>query len=105
MRAHRSNFKIIGFTEEPTLKEIVDAAHQAGCPVVDDLGSGALLDTAKYGFAHEPTVQESLAAGVDLVCFSGDKLLGGPQAGIIIGRKDLDRQDQETSPGARSPCG
>jgi L-seryl-tRNA(Ser) seleniumtransferase len=89
MRAHRSNFKIVGFTEEPELKEIVDAAHQADVSVVDDLGSGALLDTAKYGLAHEPTVQESLAAGVDLVCFSGDKLLGGPQAGIIIGKADL----------------
>jgi L-seryl-tRNA(Ser) seleniumtransferase len=89
MRAHRSNFKIVGFTEEPELKEIVDVAHQADVAVLDDLGSGALLDTAKYGFAHEPTVQESLAAGVDLVCFSGDKLLGGPQAGIIIGKKDL----------------
>jgi L-seryl-tRNA(Ser) seleniumtransferase len=89
MRAHRSNFKIVGFTEEPELKEIVEVAHQANVVVVDDLGSGALLDTAKYGFAHEPTVQESLAAGVDLVCFSGDKLLGGPQAGIIIGKKVL----------------
>ena len=89
MRAHRSNFKIVGFTEEPELKDIVDVAHKAGVIVVDDLGSGALLDTAKYGFAHEPTVQESLVAGVDLVCFSGDKLLGGPQAGIIIGKKDL----------------
>jgi len=89
MRAHRSNFKIVGFTEEPELKDIVDIAHKAGIPVVDDLGSGALMDTAKYGLAHEPTVQESLAAGVDLVCFSGDKLLGGPQAGIIIGKKDL----------------
>ena len=89
MRAHRSNFKIVGFTEEPELKEIVDVAHQAGVAVLDDLGSGALLDTAKYGFAHEPTVQESLAAGVDLVCFSGDKLLGGPQAGIILGKRDL----------------
>jgi L-seryl-tRNA(Ser) seleniumtransferase len=89
MRAHRSNFKIVGFTEEPALKEIVDAAHQANVPVLDDLGSGALLDTARYGFAHEPTVQESLAAGVDLVCFSGDKLLGGPQAGILLGKKDL----------------
>jgi L-seryl-tRNA(Ser) seleniumtransferase len=89
MRAHRSNFKIVGFTEEPELKEIVDVAHQANVIVVDDLGSGALLDTAKYGLAHEPTVQESLAAGVDLVCFSGDKLLGGPQAGIIIGKKEL----------------
>jgi len=89
MRAHRSNFKIVGFTEEPQLKEIVDVAHHENVILVDDLGSGALLDTAKYGFAHEPTVQESIAAGVDLVCFSGDKLLGGPQAGIIIGRKDL----------------
>ena len=89
MRAHRSNFKIVGFTEEPELKEIVDVAHQANVIVVDDLGSGALLDTAKYGLAHEPTVQESLAAGVDLVCFSGDKLLGGPQSGIIVGRKSL----------------
>jgi len=89
MRAHRSNIKIVGFTEEPQLKEIVDVAHQANVILADDLGSGALLDTAKYGFAHEPTVGESLAAGVDLVCFSGDKLLGGPQAGIIIGKKDL----------------
>ena len=89
MRAHPSNFKIVGFTEEPELKDIVDLAHKAGTFVVDDLGSGALFDTAKYGLAHEPTVQESLAAGVDVVCFSGDKLLGGPQAGIIVGRKDL----------------
>jgi len=89
MRAHRSNFKIVGFTEEPELKEIVDVAHQANVIVMDDLGSGALLDTAKYGLAHEPTVQESLVAGVDLICFSGDKLLGGPQAGIIIGKKEL----------------
>jgi len=89
LRAHRSNFKIIGFTEEPELKEIVSLAHAHGVPCMDDLGSGALLDTAKYGLAHEPTVQESLVAGVDLVCFSGDKLLGGPQAGIILGHADL----------------
>jgi L-seryl-tRNA(Ser) seleniumtransferase len=89
MRAHRSNFKIVGFTEEPGLKQIVDMAHQAGVTVVDDLGSGALLDTARYGLAHEPTVGESLLAGVDLVCFSGDKLLGGPQAGIIAGKKEF----------------
>ncbi|MGD8405652.1 MAG: L-seryl-tRNA(Sec) selenium transferase [Anaerolineales bacterium] len=89
MRVHRSNFKIIGFTEEPELKDIVDVAHKADVLVVDDLGSGSFLDTAKYGLAHEPTVQESLEAGVDVVCFSGDKLLGGPQAGIIVGRKDL----------------
>jgi L-seryl-tRNA(Ser) seleniumtransferase len=89
MRAHRSNFKIIGFTEEPDLKDIVAAAHAHNLPVIDDLGSGALLETERFGLGHEPTVQESLAAGVDLVCFSGDKLLGGPQAGIIIGRKSL----------------
>jgi L-seryl-tRNA(Ser) seleniumtransferase len=89
MRAHRSNFKIIGFTEEPDFKDIVDAAHQAGVPVIDDLGSGALYDTAKYGFSHEPTVQESLQAGADVILFSGDKLLGGPQAGMIIGKKIL----------------
>lgn len=89
MRAHRSNFKIVGFAEEPDLKSVVDVAHEAGVPVVDDLGSGALIDTAQYGLAHEPTVQESLAAGVDIVCFSGDKLLGGPQAGLIVGKKDL----------------
>jgi len=89
MRAHQSNFKIIGFTEEPALGEIALLAHRFGVPLVDDLGSGAVLDTAKYGLAHEPTVQESLYAGADVVCFSGDKLLGGPQAGIILGRAEL----------------
>lgn len=89
MRAHASNFKQIGFTEAAPLDAIASIAHQHGALAVDDLGSGALLDTAVYGLEHEPTVQESLAAGVDLVAFSGDKLLGGPQAGILIGRKDL----------------
>jgi L-seryl-tRNA(Ser) seleniumtransferase len=89
MLAHRSNFQIVGFTSEPLLAEISNAAHQAGVPVLDDLGSGSLLDTAAYGMAHEPTISESLAAGADLVCFSGDKLLGGPQAGIILGRREL----------------
>ena len=89
MRAHRSNFRIVGFTTEPDLDEICRTAHAHSVPVVDDLGSGTLLDTARYGLAHEPTIAESLAAGADLVSFSGDKLLGGPQAGIILGKDEL----------------
>ena len=89
LHAHRSNFNIVGFTEEPELMDIVDLAHKSGVPVLYDLGSGSLLATEHFGLGHEPTVQESLATGADLVCFSGDKLLGGPQAGIIIGRENL----------------
>lgn len=89
LRAHRSNFAIVGFTTEPALGEIAQVGHKNGLYVFDDLGSGALLDTAQYGLKHEPMVQKSLADGADLVCFSGDKLLGGPQAGIIVGRSDL----------------
>jgi L-seryl-tRNA(Ser) seleniumtransferase len=89
LRAHQSNFQIVGFSSEPPLHEIVQAAHDANLPFVDDLGSGTLLNTEDYGLEHEMTVHESLEAGSDLVCFSGDKLLGGPQAGIIVGRKDL----------------
>ncbi|MEN6531990.1 MAG: L-seryl-tRNA(Sec) selenium transferase [Anaerolineaceae bacterium] len=87
--AHQSNFKIIGFTEEPTLEDLAKLAHQHNLPLMVDLGSGALLDTAKYGLTHESTVQETLSKGADLVCFSGDKLLGGPQAGILVGKNEL----------------
>lgn len=86
LRVHCSNFKQIGFVEQPSLNEITALAGERGLLAIDDLGSGALLDTAQFGLDHEPTVQESVAAGVDLVCFSGDKLLGGPQAGIIVGK-------------------
>jgi L-seryl-tRNA(Ser) seleniumtransferase len=89
LRAHRSNFQLIGFVTEPGLDELAALAHKRGLFVVDDLGSGALLDTAAYGLAHEPTVQESISSGAGVVCFSGDKLLGGPQAGLIVGRADL----------------
>jgi L-seryl-tRNA(Ser) seleniumtransferase len=89
LHAHRSNFRISGFTSEPALQQLAEISHQAGIPLVDDLGSGAFLDTSQYGLEHEPTVYDSLSAGSDLVCFSGDKLLGGPQAGIIVGRLDL----------------
>jgi L-seryl-tRNA(Ser) seleniumtransferase len=89
LHVHPSNFKIIGFVGEPTLTTITELAHENNIPIIDDLGSGALLDTAQFGLTHEPTVQESLKVGVDVVCFSGDKLFGGPQAGIIVGKKNL----------------
>ncbi len=87
MRVHSSNFKIIGFTHSATLAELAEVANRHNILLVDDLGSGTFLDTARYGLTHEPTVQESIAAGAHLVTFSGDKLLGGPQVGLIAGQK------------------
>ena len=89
LRVHPSNFAQTGFVESPDPGEVAAAAHAHGALVVDDLGSGALLDTARFGLAHEPMPAERLAAGADLVTFSGDKLVGGPQAGIIAGRAAL----------------
>ena len=86
LSVHRSNFRLDGFVTEPSLGELVALARRRDLWVVDDLGSGALLPTAPYGLAPEPTVAERVRAGADLVCFSGDKLLGGPQAGLIVGR-------------------
>lgn len=87
LRVHSSNFKVVGFTNEVSLEEMTTLGRQREIPVFDDLGSGCLLDTTKYGLAPEPMVQHSIAAGVGLAFFSGDKLVGGPQAGIIAGKK------------------
>jgi L-seryl-tRNA(Ser) seleniumtransferase len=86
---HPSNFKLIGFTESPPLEGLAHLAHAHSIILVHDVGSGCLLNTESWGLAHEPTPQESVAAGADIVCFSGDKLLGGPQSGIIVGNKSL----------------
>ncbi|MDD7177636.1 MAG: L-seryl-tRNA(Sec) selenium transferase [Lachnospiraceae bacterium] len=87
LKVHTSNFKIVGFTQTVERSELVALGKEKGIPVLEDLGSGVLVDLSKYGLTKEPTVQDSLKAGVDLVTFSGDKLLGGPQAGIIVGKK------------------
>ncbi len=89
LRVHPSNFRMEGFVEAPDPAELAALARRFGAPVVDDLGSGALLPTERFGLAHEPTPAERLAAGADLVTFSGDKLVGGPQAGLIVGRATL----------------
>ncbi|MFQ5942751.1 MAG: L-seryl-tRNA(Sec) selenium transferase [Anaerolineales bacterium] len=89
LRAHHSNFKIVGFTTEPSLPELIEVGRKRSVPVLDDLGSGALLDTEQFGLGHEPTVQESVREGAPLIAFSGDKLIGGPQAGILVGEKAL----------------
>ncbi|GBC98676.1 L-seryl-tRNA(Sec) selenium transferase [bacterium HR17] len=89
LKVHQSNFRIVGFTEQVTLRQLVALGRKHNLPVVEDLGSGALADVSRAGIEKEPLVQESVAAGADLVSFSGDKLLGGPQAGIVVGRKDL----------------
>ncbi len=89
LRVHRSNFAITGFTEQPSLTELVDLARRRNLPLLEDLGSGALIDLRSLGVSGEPGVLDGLRAGVDLVTYSGDKLLGGPQAGLITGRADL----------------
>ncbi len=89
LKVHASNFRVVGFTHAPAITDLVELGAKHGVPVLNDLGSGCLLETSEFGLAHEPTVQESVAAGCDLLFFSGDKLLGGPQAGIVVGKKEL----------------
>ncbi len=87
LKVHTSNFKVLGFTEGVSLEQLVELGEKHEIPVVEDIGSGVLIDFGKYGFTYEPTVQDSIKKGIDVVTFSGDKMLGGPQAGIIVGKK------------------
>ncbi len=89
LKVHTSNYSVVGFTAQVLLKELVELGERYHLPVMEDLGSGTFIDFSKYGMIKEPTVQESIATGVDVVTFSGDKLLGGPQAGIILGKKSI----------------
>lgn len=89
LHVHQSNYRIVGFTEEPSLSELVELGGKHNIPVIDDLGSGALVDIGEFGVQPEPTVQESIRKGASVVCFSGDKLIGGPQSGIIAGRAEF----------------
>lgn len=87
LKVHTSNYRILGFTESVSGRELVDLANKKGLPLFEDLGSGSFVDLSEYGVEYEPTVQEAVSAGIDVVTFSGDKMLGGPQAGIIVGKK------------------
>ena len=89
LKVHTSNYKIVGFTESVSISQLKELSNKTNIPIIEDIGSGVFIDLSKYGLTYEPTVQDSLKQGADVVCFSGDKLLGGPQAGIIVGKKEL----------------
>ena len=92
LKVHASNYRVVGFTADVSSRELAELGRSRGVPVMEDLGSGCLVDLTRFGFPHEPTVTEVVASGVDVVSFSGDKLLGGPQAGLVVGRADLVEQ-------------
>ena len=89
LHVHTSNFALVGFTEQPSVDQLARSAHERKLPLLADNGSGALVDTSQFGIGHEPMPVEALASGADVVTFSTDKLLGGPQGGVIAGRPDL----------------
>jgi L-seryl-tRNA(Ser) seleniumtransferase len=89
MRVHASNYRIVGFAKTPTLRDLAEMAHEAGLPLYEDAGSGALIDFTEYGIDGEPVIAKSIEAGADVVSFSGDKLVGGPQAGLLVGRAEI----------------
>lgn len=89
LKVHTSNYRVVGFTESVPVDELVPLAGKYDIPVIEDLGSGVLIDLSKYGLSYEPTVQESIAKGADVVCFSGDKLFGGPQAVLSSARRSI----------------
>lgn len=89
MKVHTSNYRIMGFTESVSIEELVNLGKKYKLPVIEDLGSGVFIDLSKYGLSYEPTVLDSIRQGADVVTFSGDKMLGGPQAGIIVGKKSI----------------
>ena len=99
LKVHTSNYRIVGFTESVGIDKLIPLGQEYDLPIIEDLGSGVLIDLSKYGLTYEPTVQDSIRKGADVVCFSGDKLLGGPQAGIIVGKKkyiDMMKKNQLT---------
>jgi len=89
LRVHHSNYRIVGFASEPPVEELIELAGKHNLPVIDDLGSGALVDLTQFGLPKEPLVQDSIKAGADVICFSGDKLIGGPQSGVIVGKQEI----------------
>ncbi len=110
LKIHTSNYRVLGFTKEVSVAELAELGQAKGIPVVEDIGSGSIIDYSKYGLTKEPTVAEAIADGADVVTFSGDKMLGGPQAGFIVGKKEYIQKmkkkptNKSTSNRQNDPC-